>query len=91
MSVERCVSRLAVQMNNIYPTKSTSKSIFLMILASISIVRTMYPSNWTTSSIKQTVLDSGVWSKSMTALGHSRKHVALGIVPKFGRGAVFGT
>ncbi len=51
----------------------------------------MYPSNWTTSSIKQTVLDSGVWSKSMTALGHSRKHVALGIVPKFGRGAVFGT
>jgi N-acetylmuramoyl-L-alanine amidase len=44
-------------MNNIYPTKSTSKSIFLTIPVSISIVGTSQPLNRLKSSIKPGAID----------------------------------
>jgi len=75
-------------MNNIYPTKSTPKSIFLMILVSISILVSSKPLNLLKSSIKVVVIDAGHGGNDFGCSGTKDTHekdVALDIALRLGK------
>lgn len=77
-----------MQMNNIYPTKRITRSIFLTILVSISILVTSQPLNLLKSSIKVVVVDAGHGGKDYGCHGPSKNHekdIALDIALRLGK------
>lgn len=75
-------------MNNIYPTKNTTKVILIVFLLGISMLGTSKPLNLLNSSIKVVVIDAGHGGKDPGCLGGTHvkeKDVALAIALKLGK------
>ncbi len=75
-------------MNNLYPTKNTSKVILMTFLIGISIVGSSEPLNLAKSSIKVVVIDAGHGGRDAGCHGNAKVHekkVALDIALKLGK------